>query len=114
MYDVTETPAERGALHCPSWCSPEHRTDPELADTGHYRAVWEGWLPEVLIARQVRRPDTGSWELFIEQPTDRSRLETVTLEHSPARGDRVAMLPGEARALAAALVRAADLAEGTS
>jgi hypothetical protein len=114
MNDITETRAAGVALPCPPWCNREHVTDPELIGTGepHYRPVWEGWLPELRLGRRVVRPDAGAWELFIEKPVDRSRLTTVTLEHSAAGvGRGVAMLPAEARSMAAALVRAADLAE---
>jgi hypothetical protein len=116
---------------CPSWCHRrpgqrfEHGTDPEdvleeITGPEHTRGVGGLLLDEIRnqVSGAVLRPGQGSVELTVRR-ADRSDggcgLPVVEVTHLSAGGpggyDTVALTTGEARSLAAALVRAADLVE---
>jgi hypothetical protein len=118
-------------LPCPSWCERrpgqrfEHGTDPEdvleeITGPEHTRGAGGFLLDEVRAQGSgvLLRPGQGSVELTVRR-ADRANggcgLPLVQVTHVSAGGpggyDTVALTTGEARSLAAALVRAADLVE---
>jgi hypothetical protein len=121
------TPAR--PVRCPSWCHRrpgqrfEHGSDPEdvleeITGPEHTRGVGGLLLDEIRnqVSGAVLRPGQGSIDLTVRR-ADRAGggcgLPVVEVTHLPADpgGDTVALTTGEARSLAAALVRAADLVE---
>ncbi len=117
--------------NCPSWCRRrpgqrfEHGTDPEdvleeITGPEHSRGVAGFLLDEIRnqVSGAVLRPGQGSVELTVRR-ADRSDggcglpvVEVTHLSAEPGGYEAVALTTGEARSLAAALVRAADLVEG--
>ncbi|MGN6243709.1 MAG: hypothetical protein ACTHQ3_08540 [Motilibacteraceae bacterium] len=115
---TTSTPRQ---IQHPEWCegdrAHEHGTDP-AGQVTHVYGVAGGFLPEVhrLDDRPATRARQGGWDLAVRQ-TDHMRedghvdyVEDLVLALD-FRGYEVRLLPSEARSLAAALVRGADLAE---
>lgn len=106
---------------CPGWCVPDrhNREDQELAEaTGvvhHECSVAEVWLPEVRRCRDtVTRPAGGTLVVNVERDDSAGGpvSDSVVTVRNGSLGDGerlVLLLPGEARDLAAALLRATDV-----
>lgn len=114
----------------PDWCHGPHEDD-ELRQltVSHDRGIGGGFMPETSrLPGTVTRPNQGAWEVSLSQVTHRAGPEgnrygmpyvvnyqedpvvVLELEHRDGSSTAVRMLPGEARCMAAALVRGADAA----
>lgn len=100
----------------PLWCErtahEQDQADYPAEKIPHVRFIADGWMFEVQRlpgVTGVTRPAGGSWGVRIEQDgPDGCPNETVIVLRAPSEAEE-RFLPGEARELAAALIRAADL-----
>lgn len=119
---ATATLADRPII-CPAWCRNDH-TDPDnqsITEDGHvehHTSVWGGILHEARHYGEQLIPGRGGLDLSIERVDEihgRHGLTEIKLGHATTGGgEGLVLTVGEARELAAALIRAADAAAAYS
>lgn len=113
---MTGFPQERDTI-CPPWCEKpaDHVTSPEYYDHEHLRTIAQIGIPKIDGIRSAgEKPVT----VQIQGPVDRDGQEwpaviNVSLSCSGGSDDEQDLTADEARALAAALQRAAELVVGS-
>jgi len=113
---MTDFPRDRDTI-CPPWCErpADHVASRDYQDQKHLRTVAQIEIPEIDgIRSDGEKPVTVGLVAWVDWDwKEWPAVITVSLSCSGASDDEQDLTPGEARALAAALQRAANLMEGS-